>query len=267
MINVGDEIGRLTVVEDRGVINRRRKWLCTCSCGNNSVVSDTNLKKRRTKSCGCLQQDNRTSHGLSQSSVYDIWVAIKQRCYNERNSAYANYGGRGITMHKPWYEDFTVFSAYVGERPSGYSIDRIDNNSDYVPGNIRWATRFEQNRNTRHNKLITYTGQTKPLVVWCEELQLPYDTMSHRISRYKWSAEKAFETPVQKRVAKRIGSSSQKTISYKGQDKSLGTWCDELHLSYPTIQARLDKAGWSIEKAFETPIRKWASRLKAGATV
>jgi len=150
------------------------------------------------KSCGCQQWTGLSyfKHGGSSTSEFSIWDAIKERCNNSNNSSYHNYGGRGISICEKWGNDFAAFLADVGRRPSKeLSLDRIDNNGNYEPGNVRWATRIEQAANTRKAIIITYKGETKPLVTWCRELGLSRRLMRERIFRNKWPIEKAFETP------------------------------------------------------------------------
>lgn len=153
------------------------------------------------KSCGCLIRISPNFiHGYTRPGKvipeFRIWSTIKERCNNPNNKSYQNYGGRGISICEKWEHDFVAFISDVGRRPSKeYTLDRIDNNGNYEPGNVRWATRIEQANNKRTSILITYKGQTKPLPVWCRELGLSRRLMRERIFRNKWSIEKAFETP------------------------------------------------------------------------
>lgn len=99
-------------------------------------------------------------HGLTGTPEYWAWRDIKKRCYNPNNRFYKNYGGRGIKMYKPWITRFVLFYQSVGKRPGkGYSIDRIDNNGDYEPGNVKWSTKIEQDNNRRTNVVIEYNGE------------------------------------------------------------------------------------------------------------
>jgi hypothetical protein len=92
----------------------------------------------------------REMHGMSKTPEYRAYHAMKQRCFNVNGEAYANYGGRGIHVHDGWMFSFLAFYKHIGPRPTkNHSIDRIDNDKGYCPGNVRWATRAEQNRNRR----------------------------------------------------------------------------------------------------------------------
>ena len=177
------------------------------------------------------------------SRLNRIYCQMKQRCYNPKDSSYKNYGARGIGICDEW-KSWEVFKCWALE--NGYtdekSIDRIDSNGWYEPGNCRWTTRKEQNNNTRRNRYITYRNKTQTLAQWCEELNLDYLTVFKRIEYRHWSIEKAFETKE---------SMSIRRITYKGQTKSVVDWCNTLGLKYTTVLARIDRLGWSVEKAFE----------------
>lgn len=154
------------------------------------------------KSCGCLvRQSPNLIHGYARPGKiipeFRIWYAIKDRCNNPNNKSYINYGGRGISICEKWENDFVAFLSDVGKRPSKeYTLDRINNNGNYEPGNTRWATRIEQIGNRRTTINITYKGQINTLAAWCRELGLSYPIIRVRISRDRWPIERAFETPV-----------------------------------------------------------------------
>jgi hypothetical protein len=120
-------------------------------------------------------------HGKSNSSTYRVWSGMLTRCGNPNTRAYADYGGRGIRVCERWL-DFALFFADMGERPSsGHSIDRIDNDGNYEPANCRWATRKEQNNNSRHNRLITINGISKTLEDWANYAGFVPGTLNYRL--------------------------------------------------------------------------------------
>lgn len=132
-------------------------WLCRCDCGNLLVVSGRNIRNNHTQSCGCLQRE-RTSeasviHGKTKTSLHNVWKSMKQRCTNPNNHKFRIYGARGITVCEEWMNSFESFFDYVSRLPhfgeKGRSIDRIDVNGNYEPGNVRWATASEQQQNKR----------------------------------------------------------------------------------------------------------------------
>lgn len=202
----GNRYDRLVVIEYIGNVNdNRQHWLCQCDCGKNITARGDSLKAGTTKSCGCLLKDIArermvqlsTTHGMSKTSIYSVWISMRDRCKNPNNSVYKNYGGRGITVCQEWDESFEAFHRDVGDPPtSKHTIDRINNDGNYEPGNVRWVTMKKQARNRRSNFLITYDGKTMTSIEWGELLGIRAATIRQRIKRDGWSIEKALTTPV-----------------------------------------------------------------------
>lgn len=136
------------------------KWLCRCDCGGETRALAQNLRKGHSGSCGCLIREvcgnNFRTHGQGGRKItpeYRAWTKMKERCLDPRNKRYADWGGRGISICREWLNDFQRFYSDMGKRPSpDHSLDRINVNGNYEPGNCRWATRLEQARNKRNTR-------------------------------------------------------------------------------------------------------------------
>lgn len=193
----GERYGRLTVVQYLG----SSKWECICDCGVVKPVARSNLTGGQIMSCGCLFVDTlnarNTTHGRSKTATYKSWSQAKSRCNLKSSPDYEYYGGRGVTMCDRWINDFAAFISDMGEKPPGTSLDRIDNNGNYEPGNCRWATKREQANNRRTTEHITAFGETKPFSQWLLDTRcvVAYSTLSQRIRQYGWEPEEALTTP------------------------------------------------------------------------
>lgn len=167
----GQRFGRLTVIGFAGLRNHKSKWYCLCECGKTTAVTSCGLKTKNTQSCGCLGDELRKSrikHGHSRSGKitpeFYAYESAKSRCNRPKNNQYTNYGGRGIEFR---FESFSEFFAHIGNRPdSSYSLDRINVNGHYEPGNVRWASKQTQSNNSRSNILVTVGDVTKTVSEW-----------------------------------------------------------------------------------------------------
>lgn len=134
-------------------------------------------------------------HGQWNTPAYHSWLAMISRCENPRNISYKNYGGRGIRVCDRWRRSAAAFLADIGPRPGrGYSLDRIDVNGHYEPGNARWATAVEQQRNQRTNRILTVNGEAKCLSEWAALLGITRSALRFRLDR-GWSVEAAVSEP------------------------------------------------------------------------
>lgn len=148
----GMRFGRLLVGAQVESIGMATAYACKCDCGVEKVVRGISLRKGDTTSCGCGRTERmakqKTSHGMYGTPTYRSWRAMIARCTDTKHKQYKDYGGRGIKIH-PSGLKFENFFSSVGKRPEGKTLDRIDNDGNYEPGNCQWATRQEQNTNKR----------------------------------------------------------------------------------------------------------------------
>ena len=192
---VGQKYGRLTVLERAGTSGGQAAWICECECGGGklTIARGNHLARGQVRSCGCLRTEaalraahslHRIEHGMSRrgqhSPEYNSYCSAKGRCENPNNTAFACYGGRGI---KFLYTSFQEFFADLGPKPPGLTVERINNNGNYEPGNCRWATYLEQGNNKRNNRQLTAFGQTQTLAQWAQEYAVPAPTLHSRLRR------------------------------------------------------------------------------------
>jgi len=147
----GQRFGKWTVVSE---VDERKHgqvcWLCKCDCGNEKVVASAVLRKGKSKSCGCYRESVKRTHGMYQTPTHRVWSNMIQRCHNPENTAYRNYGARGITVSDRWRQSFEAFFTDMGDIPfKGAQIDRANNDLGYSKENCRWVTRSENLLNRR----------------------------------------------------------------------------------------------------------------------
>lgn len=192
----GMRFGKLVVLSRAGSDSSGKAlWRCKCDCGKETIVNSYRLTSGQTQSCGCKKfESHNKKHGMTKTDIHNKWIQMRQRCLNKNNSAYKDYGARGITVCDQWNEfenflDWSIKNGYC----KGLSLDRIDNSKGYSPDNCRWVEWKEQANNRRRNILINYNGEIKPLKKWCFELNVSYYLIRNRIVRLGYTFEEAIK--------------------------------------------------------------------------
>lgn len=201
----GQKFNKLTVVAFSHIgSNGYSFWKFKCDCGKSIRFNASRVWRGLKKSCGCswaeAQSIAQTKHGCKYKRIYRIWHGMKSRCTNAKHHAYDRYGGRGVKICRRWLT-FTNFYKDMGEPLSNeHTLDRINNSKGYSKNNCRWATKVEQNRNSRGNASYTFKGKTQCIAAWADEYGLRRSILYDRLRRTpgKWSIEQALTTPVQK---------------------------------------------------------------------
>ena len=205
--------GRLVVKACLGRKANQTWWACQCDCGSQVRACSGDLVTKTTGSCGCLNRDlskqRATTHGKTDTSEHNIWCSMKRRCYKVNSPAYKWYGARGIVICDRWRNSFQAFLDDMGEKPSGMSIDRIDNDGSYTcgkceecheqnwPANCRWATRQQQSDNSRQQTRLTHDGKTLTLKEWAKLKGIPRRVLITRRCR-GWTVARTLDTPKRK---------------------------------------------------------------------
>lgn len=194
---VGKKFGYLTVESLYGRKNRALYWNCRCICGKTSIVQGRKLRDGLIKSCGCMRKNEisarNTKHGFHGEKLYATWKSIKQRCYNKNSHCYKDYGGRGIEMCCEWRENYSSFRkwALANGYKEGLTIERIDVNGNYSPGNCTWIPLGAQAMNRRTSHYITVCGERMTITQASKKYGINRGTLSARINRSGWDEEKA----------------------------------------------------------------------------
>ena len=205
----GKRFGNISVIRFDGYKQfndgrKRKKYYCKCDCGKEFSVMGGALTSGNTTSCGCKRYkfDNtkHITHGMTKSSLYRVWVNMKDRCNNSNCKAYKNYGGRGIKVCREWNESSEVFmdwAVHNGYR-QGLTLDRVDVNGNYEPSNCRWETMKKQANNRRNNATIEFEGESHTVTEWSEIVNIHRDTITYRLKQ-GWSVKDALTKPVKGR--------------------------------------------------------------------
>lgn len=201
-VQAGDRFGTWTVLAPTG---KNQKYKCECDCGKQQDVRVYDLTKGKSTMCkACATSVAKRGHGNAVSSAvsseYNSYIHMLQRCHNENNKDYARYGGRGIIVCDLWRDSFEAFYMMMGPKPKGHTIERIDSNGNYEPGNCRWASRAEQTVNKGDNIKVTIDGETKVVSEWARDDRCPVSaqTVYKRIAR-GWEPSKAILEPSKKK--------------------------------------------------------------------
>lgn len=186
----GKKFGRLTAIERRGRSGSFAMWFCHCDCGGESLVRSGNLRSGNSTSCGCQaveavisrSKTHGQSVGYKSTPEHRAWKQALNRCRNPNLRSWKDYGGRGISMCPEWEASFQTFFDYVGPRPTDqHSLDRIDVDLGYQPGNVRWATPDVQNSNKRPRRTLVVEGEKLSVREASRRCGLNYKTVKHRL--------------------------------------------------------------------------------------
>jgi hypothetical protein len=200
ILPVGTKHGRLTVVAFERDPNdpKHPRYRCRCECGTEIHVQRGNLP--RTHSCGCIKREMlkaKATHGMRHTPEYRLWADMINRCGKTTGAAYANYGARGITVCQEWRDSFERFYAALGPRPTPkHTLERIDNDGNYKPGNCRWATRKDQRINQRRMVLYTLDGVTGTVKDLALHFGANRHTVHDRMWRLGWDIRRAIDAGV-----------------------------------------------------------------------
>lgn len=183
--------GRLTLISvlpERSA-DKHKVGLWKCECGREKAVALTRVRNGTTRSCGCLSAENaseiNSTHGMRGSPEYSSWQAMKARCHSPSNKDYPRWGGVGIKVCDEWRNSFQAFYDHVGPRPNGTTLDRIDANEGYEPGNVRWATPLEQSRNRRDLTVVSTPKGVMALVDYAKSIGISKGAAHLRMKRGK----------------------------------------------------------------------------------
>lgn len=251
----GDRFGRWTVISFSHVLDSGHAMFnCRCDCGTGKVVRGYKLQRGESLSCGCLRNEKSssrmTTHGLSKHRLFATWLGMNERCRNPLNAAYPSYGGRGIFVCDRWHDIANFLADMEAAWTEGSTLDRIDNNGPYSPENCRWASYSDQSLNRRNNVRFTHNGKTQTIFEWAREIGMPPKTLWARLNS-GWPIGDALTIPSSKTVKR------SSLVEYDGVKATIYDHARARGLNPVAIAQRIQRKGWSLEQAFNTPIRKY----------
>lgn len=185
----GEQYGKLTVkrlvVDDVG---KKKKWLCMCKCGNEIVVTGSNLRSGHSTQCKVCKsreiREHQIQHNQSKSKLYRVWNSMKNRCENPNTISYKNYGARGIKVCEEWHDPKAFIEwAMKNGYEDGLEIDRINVNGDYAPLNCRWVSRLQNANNKRNNRIINIHGKNMTMAEIARENGIKYKLLHKHLSK------------------------------------------------------------------------------------
>lgn len=214
-IPVSGRYGMLVVAGEPVLQGKYLKYPMRCDCGGETWTTSTSLVRGMTRSCGCVHITHGETRNGKSSPEYLSWKSMKQRCNDPKATGYQNYGGRGIRICERWAQ-YENFLADMGRRPTpDHSLDRIDNDRDYEPGNCRWATPLEQTENRRVSCRLTIRGETLLVTQWAKRGAVCCGTLKGRL-RAGWDPERAVFLPPTRRQTKFKKSASAPQPPHSG---------------------------------------------------
>jgi hypothetical protein len=184
----GVVINGISVVAKDGSRDGKVLWKCLCPCGNEFLAIGTSLRLGKARGCTACAKKNviaaATKHNAIGTREYVTYNAMKARCYNPKDKRYECYGGRGITICDRWLGSFPLFLSDMGSKPSPHhSIERMNGDKGYEPGNCVWATLSEQANNRSNNTRIEIDGRTQNLIQWSKEAGVNRTVILRRMKR------------------------------------------------------------------------------------
>ena len=264
-IQTGDRFGKQVVVEEAPARRGRSRWFVRCECGDVRSVADADLKKGNSNAChGCYDRyrpnpdaaqraaigARSRTHGLHGTPTYIAWRAMKSRCTRPADVAYADYGGRGITICPEWMNSFEAFVRDVGIKPGrSHSLNRLENDQGYFPGNVAWSTNKEQQRNTRRTVMVDTPDGRMPLAEACERAGIDLEGARKRLV-----AGLSFpEIVAAAKAGHRVDAIMADTPD---GPRPLVEIAKAAVVPYPLFSYRVVRKGWSIERALTTPVMR-----------